>query len=333
VDVNTGEFSDVSLAYAVHVHKGQGLTAETSGILTGGWQTDREHAYVAVSRAREQTQIYTSREDLGEQGMDVGAIERLAERMQRSRAQEATIAKEAAERDDHVHPERGSYRLRPRRRPGHTVADEDGIVRDLRDGDTERAENSMPGPVPQTAQGKECGPIDIREATPNDVKVEVVDLGETQVAYSNVYDLTSHTGEPTYVLFGGWQTDKELGYIAVAQNQERAGALITTEDRGDRDIETELRDRIGQVIERSHAQQANPASQAEPTDRANTAEPDQESERQPDQPAALQPGEPRSEPNIQQIIQEQQDRQQDWERGIGPDQNNDRDNALGNGIE
>jgi hypothetical protein len=55
VDVNMSEFSDISLAYAVHVHKGQGLTAETSGILTGGWQTDREHAYVAVSRAREQT--------------------------------------------------------------------------------------------------------------------------------------------------------------------------------------------------------------------------------------------------------------------------------------
>ena len=98
VDVDTSEFSDISLAYAVHVHKGQGLTAETSGILTGGWQTDREHAYVAVSRAREQTQIYTSREDLGEQGMDTGAIERLAERMQRSRAQEATIAKGADER-------------------------------------------------------------------------------------------------------------------------------------------------------------------------------------------------------------------------------------------
>jgi hypothetical protein len=39
--VNTGEFHDLSLAYAVHVHKGQGLTTETSGILTGGWQTDR----------------------------------------------------------------------------------------------------------------------------------------------------------------------------------------------------------------------------------------------------------------------------------------------------
>ncbi len=62
------EFSDLNLGYAVHVYKAQGITAEASGILTGGWQTDREHAYVALSRAREQTQVYVSREDLGEAG-------------------------------------------------------------------------------------------------------------------------------------------------------------------------------------------------------------------------------------------------------------------------
>lgn len=98
VAVNTKEFSDLNLGYAVHVYKAQGITAEASGILTGGWQTDREHAYVALSRAREQTQVYVAREDLGEQGMDVGAIERLGERMCRSGAQEASIAREADER-------------------------------------------------------------------------------------------------------------------------------------------------------------------------------------------------------------------------------------------
>ena len=104
VDVNTSEFSDISLAYAIHLHKAQGLTAETSGILTGGWQTDQEHTYVAVSRAREQTQIYIAREDLGEQGMDTGAIERLAERMHQSRAQEASITKELAAGPTQEHP-------------------------------------------------------------------------------------------------------------------------------------------------------------------------------------------------------------------------------------
>lgn len=98
VAVDTAEFSDLSLGYAVHVYKAQGITAEASGILTGGWQTDRESTYVALSRAREQTQVYVAREDLGEQGMDVGAIERLGERMRRSGAHEASIAKEAEER-------------------------------------------------------------------------------------------------------------------------------------------------------------------------------------------------------------------------------------------
>ncbi len=98
VQVNTAEFSDLNLGYAVHVYKAQGITAEASGFLTGGWQTDREHAYVALSRARERTQVFVAREDLGEQGIDAGAIERLSERMRRSGAQEASIAREIDER-------------------------------------------------------------------------------------------------------------------------------------------------------------------------------------------------------------------------------------------
>jgi conjugative relaxase-like TrwC/TraI family protein len=294
VDVNTGEFSDISLAYAVHVHKGQGLTAETSGILTGGWQTDREHAYVAVSRAREQTQIYTSREDLGEQGMDTGAIKRLAQRIERSRAQEATIAKQtAAERDDdQVQPERDSHRLHPRRRARDRVADEDGIVRDPRAAPNERDEQTDTRPVPQTNQGSGPSLPDIREADPKDVRLNVVDHGDTQLVYSNAYDLTGHTGEPTYVLFGGWQTERTLGYVAVAQNDEgRTEVQIRTEDRGDREIETELKDRIGQAIERIQAQQANPGHHASPGERANTPQPDREHAHQADQPAELQPAE------------------------------------------
>ncbi len=98
VAIDTAKFSDLNLSYAVHVYKAQGITAEASGILTGGWQTDREHAYVALSRARERTQVYVAREDLGELGMDVGAIERLGERMGRSGTQEASIARAVDER-------------------------------------------------------------------------------------------------------------------------------------------------------------------------------------------------------------------------------------------
>jgi len=122
VQVDTEKFSELSLGYAVHIRKGQGLTAETSGILAGGWQTDKEHMYVSLSRARERTDIYISREDLGEQGMDTGAIERLGERMARSRAQEATITKDiaqpTAEPEHAAEPERATEPNRiPEREP------------------------------------------------------------------------------------------------------------------------------------------------------------------------------------------------------------------------
>ncbi len=97
VEVDPSKFSDLNLSYAVHVYKAQGITADSAEVLIGGWQTDREGAYVALSRARERTQIYVSREDLGETGMDIGAIERLGERIRQSRAQEASVAKKAKE--------------------------------------------------------------------------------------------------------------------------------------------------------------------------------------------------------------------------------------------
>jgi conjugative relaxase-like TrwC/TraI family protein len=121
VQVDTEKFSEISLAYAVHIRKGQGLTAETSGILAGGWQTDKEHMYVSLSRARERTDVYVSREDLGEQGMDTGAIERLGERMARSRAQEATITKDVAEPT--AEPERTPQLERTAEQPTHIEPD------------------------------------------------------------------------------------------------------------------------------------------------------------------------------------------------------------------
>ena len=93
VDVNTGELDGLRLGYAQHVYKAQGLTTDRSLVLTGGWQTDRERAYVALSRAREQTDIYTAREDLGHQGIDSDAIERLAQRISESHAQQASVTR------------------------------------------------------------------------------------------------------------------------------------------------------------------------------------------------------------------------------------------------
>ncbi len=92
VQLSTEEFDELRLAYAQHLYKAQGRTVERAFVLTGGWQTDRESAYVAVTRAQERTDIYVSRDDLGEQGMDPGAIERLAEAMAESRERAASIA-------------------------------------------------------------------------------------------------------------------------------------------------------------------------------------------------------------------------------------------------
>jgi len=98
VRVDTRRFSDLRLAYAQHVYKAQGATVDRALVLTGGWQTDRESAYVALTRARERTDIYVSREDLGEDGMDDGAVQRLSERIAVTRAQEASITQPEAPR-------------------------------------------------------------------------------------------------------------------------------------------------------------------------------------------------------------------------------------------
>jgi conjugative relaxase-like TrwC/TraI family protein len=99
VKVDTREHQHIRLSYAQHVYKAQGLTADRALVLIGGWQTDRERAYVALTRAREQTNIYTSREDLGHQGLNTEAIDRLANRIEQSNAQQASITREPTTAD------------------------------------------------------------------------------------------------------------------------------------------------------------------------------------------------------------------------------------------
>lgn len=96
VNVDTNNFKDLRLGYAQHVYKAQGLTTNTAFALIGGWQTDRERGYVALTRAREQTNIYASRDNLGTQGMNPEAIQRLAEKIEQSNAQQASISQQPA---------------------------------------------------------------------------------------------------------------------------------------------------------------------------------------------------------------------------------------------
>lgn len=87
------DLESLRLAYAQHIYP---ATVERSVVLTGGWQTSKETAYVEATRARHGTTWFIAREDLGEEGQDAGRIARLAQKMTNSRAHTPSLA----------HPER-----------------------------------------------------------------------------------------------------------------------------------------------------------------------------------------------------------------------------------
>ena len=60
------DLESLRLAYAQHVYRQQGATVERSVVLTGGWQTSKETAYVEATRARHGTDWFIARDDLGE---------------------------------------------------------------------------------------------------------------------------------------------------------------------------------------------------------------------------------------------------------------------------
>ena len=86
------DLSRVRLGYAHHIHRAQGATVTRTLVVTGGWQTSKEPAYVEASRARQGTTWYVSREDLGVEGHDTDRIQRLATNMRRSHAQTPSLA-------------------------------------------------------------------------------------------------------------------------------------------------------------------------------------------------------------------------------------------------
>ncbi len=85
------DLSRVRLGYAQHIHRAQGATVTRTLVVTGGWQTSKEPAYVEASRAREGTDWYVNREELGAEGHDADRIERFAENMRRSRRQTPSL--------------------------------------------------------------------------------------------------------------------------------------------------------------------------------------------------------------------------------------------------
>jgi ATP-dependent exoDNAse (exonuclease V) alpha subunit len=85
------DLESLRLAYAQHVYRQQGATVERSVVLTGGWQTSKETAYVEATRARHGTTWFIAREDLGEEGQDAGRVTRLAQKMTNSRARTPSL--------------------------------------------------------------------------------------------------------------------------------------------------------------------------------------------------------------------------------------------------
>ncbi|MGH7748417.1 MAG: hypothetical protein ACREQ5_27220, partial [Candidatus Dormibacteria bacterium] len=98
------------LGYAQHAYGAQGRTVDRVYALAGGWSTDRESGYVAVSRARERSEIFADYDTLGvgqgrtpldgaaartaapaEEDLRGEAIVRLAERYGHSRPQLAAL--------------------------------------------------------------------------------------------------------------------------------------------------------------------------------------------------------------------------------------------------
>jgi conjugative relaxase-like TrwC/TraI family protein len=86
------ELGGVRLGYAQHIHRAQGATVTRTLVVTGGWQTSKEPAYVEASRASRGTEWFVSREELGAEGQDSDRIMRLAENMRRSHAQTPSLA-------------------------------------------------------------------------------------------------------------------------------------------------------------------------------------------------------------------------------------------------
>ncbi len=86
------DLASLRLGYAQHIHRAQGATVTRTIVVTGGWQTSKEPAYVEASRARNGTDWFIAREELGTEGQDPDRIKTLAALMRRSNSQTPSLA-------------------------------------------------------------------------------------------------------------------------------------------------------------------------------------------------------------------------------------------------
>ncbi|HEX4189339.1 MAG TPA: MobF family relaxase [Solirubrobacteraceae bacterium] len=120
VDLAGEDLGALRLGYAQHVYRQQGATVERSVVVTGGWQTSKESAYVQASRAREGTEWFLARDELGLEGQDERRVSKLAEKMRGSRAHTPSL-----EHAELANPQWGpgyEHQLAPSRNPLPGVA-------------------------------------------------------------------------------------------------------------------------------------------------------------------------------------------------------------------
>ena len=79
VALSTYDRNHIRLGYCVTTHKAQGATVENAYVFSYGTMTDAQMAYVQASRARDETRIYTTKDEAGPELSD------LAQAMSRSR--------------------------------------------------------------------------------------------------------------------------------------------------------------------------------------------------------------------------------------------------------
>jgi hypothetical protein len=125
VTLTPDDLGSIRLAYAQHVYRQQGATVERAIVLTGGWQTSKETAYVEATRARQRTDWHIARQD-------PNPIIHLAQRMSQSLAHTPTTTQQAALPDPAWDPTHNPLHLRdpsPRTPWPTSIPDRDNVDR------------------------------------------------------------------------------------------------------------------------------------------------------------------------------------------------------------
>lgn len=120
------QLTALRLNYAQHVHLAQGRTVDRAYMVTGSWQAGRETSYVAMSRTREATYVFTDYSSLRMETHDrEKALQELASRASESQAKVAAL--DVMEKDTtrtegtttkHARTQQAAAATRPARRAG-----------------------------------------------------------------------------------------------------------------------------------------------------------------------------------------------------------------------